>query len=372
MLQADEPDDFVIATGETHTVREFLEVAFAHAGLDWEPYVEIDPRYFRPAEVDELLGDAEQGPRAARLGAEGQVRRAGADHGRRRRRGARGPARRQGHALQPRGVSVRGLRARSLNLPLIAIVVVATAFVAYYTRKVTEWSVMTDELLYVKLALNIGDTGSPFPALHGEGFAVFSQLYPLLTAPIYQLFDMPTAFRAVHLLNALIMGSAAIPAYLLAREVVAQRAAAYLVAATTVAVPWMTMATMVLTEVAAYPAFIWAVLALQRTMVRPSRNHDLVALGGVALAFLGRTQFILLAPILVVAIVVHEAAFEAVGPSRVPVLEAVRIGLRRFWNEHRVLAIASIAAVIVAIPALSGRAVQGVGNYQRDRSGALA
>jgi GDPmannose 4,6-dehydratase len=58
MLQADEPDDFVVATGETHSVREFLEAAFGHAGLDWEPHVEIDPRYFRPSEVDVLLGDA--------------------------------------------------------------------------------------------------------------------------------------------------------------------------------------------------------------------------------------------------------------------------------------------------------------------------
>jgi GDPmannose 4,6-dehydratase len=57
MLQADEPDDFVVATGATHTVREFLERSFRHAGLDWEPHVEIDPRYFRPSEVDALLGD---------------------------------------------------------------------------------------------------------------------------------------------------------------------------------------------------------------------------------------------------------------------------------------------------------------------------
>jgi GDPmannose 4,6-dehydratase len=58
MLQVDEPDDFVVATGEAHTVREFLEHAFRHAGLEWEPHVEIDPRYFRPSEVDALLGDA--------------------------------------------------------------------------------------------------------------------------------------------------------------------------------------------------------------------------------------------------------------------------------------------------------------------------
>jgi GDPmannose 4,6-dehydratase len=66
MLQADEPEDFVIATGATHSVREFVEAAFEHAGLDWEPHVEIDPRYFRPSEVDELLGDASKA--AERLG----------------------------------------------------------------------------------------------------------------------------------------------------------------------------------------------------------------------------------------------------------------------------------------------------------------
>jgi GDPmannose 4,6-dehydratase len=58
MLQQDQPDDYVIATGETHSVREFCEEAFACAGLDWKEYVEIDPRYFRPAEVDLLIGDA--------------------------------------------------------------------------------------------------------------------------------------------------------------------------------------------------------------------------------------------------------------------------------------------------------------------------
>jgi len=57
MLQVDEPDDYVLATGETHSVREFLEQAFGYAGLDWNEYVVIDPRYFRPAEVDQLIGD---------------------------------------------------------------------------------------------------------------------------------------------------------------------------------------------------------------------------------------------------------------------------------------------------------------------------
>lgn len=58
MLQQDEPDDYVIATGETHSVREFLEEAFSCAGLQWEDYVKIDPHYFRPSEVELLIGDA--------------------------------------------------------------------------------------------------------------------------------------------------------------------------------------------------------------------------------------------------------------------------------------------------------------------------
>ena len=57
MLQQEEADDFVIATGQTRTIREFCQVAFAHADLDWEQYVVVDERFFRPAEVNILLGD---------------------------------------------------------------------------------------------------------------------------------------------------------------------------------------------------------------------------------------------------------------------------------------------------------------------------
>jgi len=58
MLQQPEPDDYVIATGEVHSVQEFVEYAFASVGLDWRQYVEVDPRYFRPTEIDILQGDA--------------------------------------------------------------------------------------------------------------------------------------------------------------------------------------------------------------------------------------------------------------------------------------------------------------------------
>ncbi len=58
MLQQDQPDDYVVATNETHAISEFLDIAFHHVNLDWHDYVEFDPRYLRPAEVDLLIGDA--------------------------------------------------------------------------------------------------------------------------------------------------------------------------------------------------------------------------------------------------------------------------------------------------------------------------
>jgi GDPmannose 4,6-dehydratase len=63
MLQQPEPDDYVIATGETHTVQEFLDEAFSYVDLDWRDYVSIDPKYYRPAEVDLLVGDASKARR---------------------------------------------------------------------------------------------------------------------------------------------------------------------------------------------------------------------------------------------------------------------------------------------------------------------
>jgi GDPmannose 4,6-dehydratase len=57
MLQQDKPDDYVVATGETHSIREFLDVSFQYVNLDWHDYVEFDERYLRPAEVDLLIGD---------------------------------------------------------------------------------------------------------------------------------------------------------------------------------------------------------------------------------------------------------------------------------------------------------------------------
>jgi GDPmannose 4,6-dehydratase len=72
MLQADQPDDYVLATNETHTVKEFVEEAFGHVGLDWQKYVKYDARYERPAEVDLLIGDPAKAKK--QLGWEPKVR----------------------------------------------------------------------------------------------------------------------------------------------------------------------------------------------------------------------------------------------------------------------------------------------------------
>jgi GDPmannose 4,6-dehydratase len=64
MLQQDEPDDYVIATGVSHSVRDLVEIAFGHAGLDWQKYVRTDPALIRPAEVDHLIGDSAKARRA--------------------------------------------------------------------------------------------------------------------------------------------------------------------------------------------------------------------------------------------------------------------------------------------------------------------
>jgi GDPmannose 4,6-dehydratase len=71
MLQQDTPDDYVVATGVTTTVRDMCRIAFDHAGLDMEKYVVIDPAFYRPAEVDVLLGDAAKAK--AKLGWEPQI-----------------------------------------------------------------------------------------------------------------------------------------------------------------------------------------------------------------------------------------------------------------------------------------------------------
>jgi hypothetical protein len=252
--------------------------------------------------------------------------------------------------------------ARRVNWGLLAITVGGSLLAAYYTVKISQWTVMSDELQYSKLAQNIGDTLSPVPNIRGEYTGSLAQLYPMLMAPFIHFFAMPTAFRALHGMNAVLMASTAIPAYLLTREIVPSKFAAYLVAALTISVPWMVMSTMLLTEVAAYPAFAWAMLALQRSMSHPTPQRDLLALGGLFLAFLARTQFLILVPIFAATLVLHETGW-ALARTRRP-LPALRDGVGHAVRQHPVLSWAGGLGVLVALlAAVGGRLDDALGRY---------
>lgn len=219
---------------------------------------------------------------------------------------------------------------------------------------------MTDELLYAKLATAIAETRSPLPEIHGASISVFNQLYPLLIAPFYGTLSPPDAFRTAHVLNAAVMASAVFPAYLLGRQVLS-RPWSFAVAGLTVLVPWMVITGFLMTEVAAYPAFLWAILALQRAIAAPSVRGDVLAIGALGVAVLARTQFVALVLVLPVAILGHELGKALTVPGPTSRWRRLLAGAREAAREHRVLAavyaVGIAAATIVAVVDSAGSLV---------------
>ena len=259
---------------------------------------------------------------------------------------------RAGHASIKRTSRPRDLR-HSITLDGLVVgacVAIAGTFAVYYSSRVITWAVMTDELQTTKLATSIAETGSPIPHIHGEYYGALSQLYPLLIAPFYGLFTAPAAATASHVLNPFLLASAAWPAYLLADSVTGSRAAATVAALLTAFTPWLVMSTTLLTENAAYPAFAWAVFLCQRAIAQPGTKRDVAALGGLLLAFLARTQLFVLAVVLPLAIVAHEATFVTVSPG------SWRGRARAAFRSHRLL------FVVYAIAVLGGAALAAVGS----------
>ena len=196
---------------------------------------------------------------------------------------------------------------------------------------------MTDELLYERLALSFVD-GAFLPTLHGEHVDVYGVLYPFLLMPVFAVVDLPDAIRAVHGLNGVLFASAAIPTWLLARELALSRLAALGSALFAVALPWSVIGGFVMTESAAYPAALWALLAIHRAVVLPSPRRDVVALGAILVATLARPQLAALGVVLVAAAAVHEAR------------------LRR-WRAHAVAF--GVAALAVPVLLLGGAGLLG-------------
>jgi hypothetical protein len=247
-------------------------------------------------------------------------------------------------------------RARPCLLAAVGLVTLwagaSLVLALWYTGRIRDWSVMTDELQYAKLATSIGESGSPLPSIHGTAVSISNQLYPLLIAPFYGALSTPSAFRAAHVLNAIVMASAVVPAYLLGRQVLS-RPWALGAAALSVSALWMVLAGFVMSEAAAYPAFLWALLGLQLAIVSPSVRNDLLAVGAVALAFLARAQFAVLALVLLLAVLGHEVG-RALASGEGPWWMRVLTGARAAVERHVVLAgIYAVGAVVAIAAALS-------------------
>lgn len=220
----------------------------------------------------------------------------------------------------------------------------AAGFAIYYAARTTTFAVMTDELQVARLAMSIAESLSPVPTIHGVYYGAHSQLYPLLLAPFYGTLSAPAAETAAHVLGAILLASAALPAYLLARSVSGSRGAGYAAAALTAFTPFLVLSATVLTENAAYPAFAWAVLACHRAIARPSPRNDALALAGLLLAFLARTQLSVLAIALPIALVLHELGM--VSARRHPPRAAVRTVGARLISEHPVIATAGALLLV--------------------------
>jgi len=228
----------------------------------------------------------------------------------------------------------------------------------WYTGRIRDWSVMTDELQYAKLATSIGQTGSPLPSIHGTAVSISNQLYPLLIAPFYGALSTPAAFRAAHVLNAIVMASAVVPAYLLGRQVLS-RTWALAAAALSVSALWMVLAGFVMSEAAAYPAFLWALLGLQLAIVSPRPRYELLAVAALGFAFLARAQFAVLVLVLPLAVLGYEVGRELERGDG-PWWRRALTGAREAVVRRPVLALLYALGAVVAIGAAISDSVGGV------------
>ncbi len=243
---------------------------------------------------------------------------------------------------------------------LACLVAGAAVLWGSFTADITDWLVQTDELQVVRLAIHIAEDLSLTPTARGDSIGTWSQLYPLLIAPLYGLLGTEDAFRAAHLVNAVLMASTAIPAYLLARELVESRLAAYAVAALSVCIPWLALADMLRDDVAAYPAFTWALLAMQRCLTVPSPRRDALALVAITVATFARTQLVILGPVLLAAVAIHELGFAlAAGPRSRSALWAALV---RAARGHWLLLAAAVLGLVLALAA--GGMDAALGSYQ--------
>lgn len=197
-----------------------------------------------------------------------------------------------------------GSAARAVRVPAPAllagmVLVAATVHGLLALRSPSPW-IMPDELIYTELAKSLGD--GELPSIRGEVSFHYGLGYPLLLAPIWALFEhVPTAYAVTKVWNALLMSLAAVPGYFLARRFVGD-GSALVVAGLTVAVPSLLYAGTIFTEVALYPAFLLALLAMAVALDRPTAKTQIATLGAIALACSIKVLAAVLVPSYVAAI----------------------------------------------------------------------
>jgi hypothetical protein len=252
-------------------------------------------------------------------------------------------------------------RPSRLEVPLVlAVWLVSGVALAAVTTRVADWYVMTDELLYERLAISIYRLGSLVPHVHGQVVPNLNQLYPVLLAVPFRNDSVRQSLHDAHLLNAILMTSALVPAYVLARRVTTSWWAPWIVGILTVTLPWIALASFLLTEVVAYPVFLWAVVVCQQTLVRPSARNDVLALGGLVVAIVARTQFVFFVGALVLAI----AGLALTTSDR----GARLAGLRAAARAHVVLLGGyAVAAVLALVLLLAGHSP--LGSYSQTAKG---
>lgn len=242
----------------------------------------------------------------------------------------------------------RRLGPRATWALLTALFVLVAAYHALYSVQLRGFLIMTDELQYVKLALSIPQ--SVLPELHGKYFPSYNFIYPLLIAPLgVAIKSMPGLFVAIHVLNPIVIASVVFPTYLLTRQLVSSRLAGLAAALISVAGPWLVFTSLIMTENAAYPAFMWAMLAMQRALAAPGLRRDVVALLGIGFAMSARTQFVVLLPVFFIAIFAERANYAMISARAGHSSEedAFKSGLRDAAREHR--GVLLIGAAIVAL-----------------------
>jgi len=222
-----------------------------------------------------------------------------------------------------------------LRLPLSRAVVMWLALgsvLAEFARHVTDY-LDFDAGRYERLAISVAETHSIVPRINGVNIHYVSMLYPLLIAPFFTGAALWKDLQNAQIASAYIMASACVPAFLLTRRLTRLSWAPYFVGVFSVCMPWIVTSMGLMTEVASYPASVWAVYAIVVAVATPSKLRDLLALVAIGLGFLARGELITLLFVFPVAAMVFELGRVPAGGIR----RRTSVAARSLVMSHPVL-----------------------------------